>query len=371
MSGQSRYERLEIEIVEGLRRAPGAEPSSELDARILARAHAAVAKAPMRRSQPRWMSLAAGVVVLVGSGLALRIWQQLEHAPSQLDAPPAASAPMPQSSALESTEMLNRADAEESVAADTVSASSEAAAGSDQIGTKRELAAPRNTPATSIPADRGSSAPAPPPMVDDRQRKLAQPFPAETRATGTAAAAPAAPAPAAPKRAPMPAAAAAPVAKPRMEVAEPVLHPAPIAAPPPPPETAASSRSKSYPVGSTPEPERSAKISLQRAAKEELAVPEANMDGTIDVTGTRMPAALSGGSAAAGMAAGNLSEAAKSAPNLADTAAEPFDVAVEDIRQALQQGKLTEARRLLQILRDNYPNRRLPKDLEFADDANH
>lgn len=369
MSGQSRFERLETEIVEGLRRAPGAEPSSELDARILARAHAAVAKAPMRRSQPRWMSLAAGVVVLVGSGLALRIWQQLEHAPSQLDAPPAASAPMPQSRAAESIETPGRKNEAEAVAADTATTSSEGAASLDKIGANREEVAPRNTPAAITLSGHDNSAPAPT-VTDERRQELAQPFPAETGAAGTSATAPAAPAPAAPKRAPMPAAAAAPVAKPRMDVAMPVPPPAPAAAPPPP-EPAVSARSKVYPVISTPEPERAAEISVQRAIKKELTVPAANRDDTINATGTAMPAALSGGSAAADMATGNLSETAKSAPALADAAAEPFDVAVEVIRQALQRGDLTEARRLLQILRENYPNRRLPKDLEFADDANH
>ena len=71
----SRFDKLEVEIVDALRRAPGAEPSADLDARILARAHAAVR--PARRTQPRWMSVAAGLVVLVGSGLAVRIWQQV------------------------------------------------------------------------------------------------------------------------------------------------------------------------------------------------------------------------------------------------------------------------------------------------------
>ena len=86
MNRESRFDQLESQIVEALRRAPGSEPSAELDARIRARAHAALQ--PVRRqTQPRWMALAAGVVVLVGSGLALRIMQQVERAPGGVGAP--------------------------------------------------------------------------------------------------------------------------------------------------------------------------------------------------------------------------------------------------------------------------------------------
>ncbi|HWS28092.1 MAG TPA: hypothetical protein VN259_16135, partial [Xanthomonadales bacterium] len=88
MRPDNRFDRLESDIVDALRRAPGATPSADLDARILARAHAAVST-PKRRPQPIWFSMAAGLVVLVGSGLALRIWQQLEHTPSALDMPAA------------------------------------------------------------------------------------------------------------------------------------------------------------------------------------------------------------------------------------------------------------------------------------------
>lgn len=92
MSSDHRFEALEQQVIEALRRAPGPEPASSLDARILARAHAAVAAPAARRRGPRWLGLAASLMVLVGSGLALQIWRQLEHAPSPLDAPPARTA---------------------------------------------------------------------------------------------------------------------------------------------------------------------------------------------------------------------------------------------------------------------------------------
>lgn len=87
------HESLEQQIVEALRRAPGPEPGAALDAAILARARAAVAQTPRRRPETRWLSLAAGVLVIVGGGLALRIWQQVERMPGPLDAPPSAIAP--------------------------------------------------------------------------------------------------------------------------------------------------------------------------------------------------------------------------------------------------------------------------------------
>jgi RNA polymerase sigma-70 factor (ECF subfamily) len=61
MSRETRFDKLESDIVDALRRAPGAAPSADLDARILARAHAAVAK-PAKRPQPIWFSMAAGLV---------------------------------------------------------------------------------------------------------------------------------------------------------------------------------------------------------------------------------------------------------------------------------------------------------------------
>lgn len=102
------HESLEQQIVEALRRAPGPEPGAALDAAILARARAAVTPTPRRSPGTRWLSLAAGVLVIVGGGLALRIWQQVERMPGPLDAPPAATAPAPPEAA--STSSAAKAD---------------------------------------------------------------------------------------------------------------------------------------------------------------------------------------------------------------------------------------------------------------------
>ena len=62
------------------RLGPHGEPSSALDARILAAAHAAVATQQTRKPKPRWplaMGLAASVVLAVGVAWQLRPLQQL------------------------------------------------------------------------------------------------------------------------------------------------------------------------------------------------------------------------------------------------------------------------------------------------------
>jgi len=93
MSRDSRFDQLEQQILAGLRAADGPEPSISLDLRIRAQAQAAVAKPAQtqaRRVQPRWMSIAAGLVVLVGTGLAIRVSQQVAREPNVLDAPASA-----------------------------------------------------------------------------------------------------------------------------------------------------------------------------------------------------------------------------------------------------------------------------------------
>ncbi|MGE4072518.1 MAG: hypothetical protein AB7E72_15220 [Lysobacterales bacterium] len=346
MSGNSRFERLENEIVDALRRAPGAEPSADLDARILARAHAAVAKAPQRRSQPRWMSLAAGVVVLVGSGLALRIWQQLEHEPSRLDAPPAVSAPAPMEADHAADDNFMRSaekrSAENAGFAEGSTLDSEVAA--DRSAAAKP-AAPQPQPRSPAPqtSSTAASGPAPAAKSDDRGRRDAQPFPAEL--------APKAPA-VRQQEAVGQIVVAAPPTEPRAEpVTAQKLAPAPAAAPPVP-----------YAVieeAMAPEAKR------EHLSKE---MPS-DRDASTGAAGLRMPAELSGGRA--NDASSKLSGAADAPAAMADKAIDAFDSIVEEAREALKRGDMDRARRLIQTLRQDYPKRELPQDLRFADDANH
>jgi hypothetical protein len=82
-----RYDALEAEILAALRRAPGPEPSAELDARILARSRRR-GGGLLRPS--RLTAIAATVLVLAGGGVALRLAQQVETVPAALQAPPPA-----------------------------------------------------------------------------------------------------------------------------------------------------------------------------------------------------------------------------------------------------------------------------------------
>jgi hypothetical protein len=335
----SRFDKLEVEIVDALRRAPSAQPSAELDARILARAHAAVR--PVRRSQPRWMSVAAGLVVLVGSGLALRIWQQVEHAPTALDAPPAASQPAATAPATggaaptdgyadqatppsEADRMSAREAAgpaqERQEAVNAVSISAE---------TRRPalLAEPEKARAQSVPAIADVSKPG---------ADLAHPFPAQAPAPG------AAPPPAA-RPASAPAAAPPPPAEPAPQLAaEPAM--APPAAPPAPAPAAAAAAPA---------------ITGAMAKSEALAQPMAEeaLVGADDRVG------------AARSAAGTLArDAAGTESKLADQAIDPWTAAIDALRRARDSGDDDSARRVLESLRRDFPQRELPEDLAaYAD----
>ncbi|WP_395791427.1 hypothetical protein [Aquimonas sp.] len=90
-------------MAEALRRLPAAEPSAELDARILALAHAALATAPAvtRRSprpRSRWLAMGsvAGAVLAAGIG-----WQLAEHGPGSVEPAPAPRESQTRSAALE------------------------------------------------------------------------------------------------------------------------------------------------------------------------------------------------------------------------------------------------------------------------------
>ncbi len=323
----SRFDKLEVEIVDALRRAPGAEPSADLDARILARAHAAVR--PVRRSQPRWMSVAAGLVVLVGSGLALRIWQQVGHAPTALDAPPASSqpaatapaaggaapsngyadqvAPPSEADSMAAREATGPAQARQE-AANAVSISAE---------TRRPalLAEPEKARAQSVPAPADASKPG---------ADLARPFPAQAPAPAAVAVPP-------------------PPAEPAPQLAtEPAM--APPAAPPAP--TPAASSAAPAVTGAMAKSEALA----QPMAEEALA-------GADDMVG------------AARAAAGTLARDTPDAESkLADQAIDPWTAAIDALRRARDSGDDAAARRVLESLHRDFPQRELPEDLAaYAD----
>jgi len=346
MSGNTRFERLENEIVDALRRAPGAEPSADLDARILARAHAAVAKAGPRRSQPRWMSLAAGVVVLVGSGLALRIWQQLEHEPNRLDAPPAVSAPAP----MAADQVVDghfapgaeKRSAEHAGFADGSSLDSEAAASPSAPAKPAAQQAQPLSPAPQTPST-AASGPTPAAKADDRARRDAQPFPAE----------------AAPKAA----------AVRQQETVGQIVAPAPTRGPRAEPVTAqklAPAPASAAPAPYTVAEEAMAPVSKREGVSKEI---QRERDASAGAASPRMPAALNGGRDNA--ASNQLSGATDAPAVMADEAINAFDSIVDEAREALKRGDMDRARHLIQTLRQDYPQRELPQDLRFVDDANH
>lgn len=321
----SRFDKLEVEIVEALRRAPGAEPSADLDARILARAHAAVR--PVRRTQPRWMSVAAGLVVLVGSGLALRIWQQVEHAPSALDAPPAAirpAAPAAEGAAAPDAGQLDQA---------APTSEADRMASMEAAGAALE----RQEAANAVPVNADTRRPA---LLTEPEKSRLQSAPA-TADAGAPGADPARPFPA---QAPLPAAAPAPPppAEPAPQLAaEPVVLAPPAAPPAPAPAATAAAPA----------------VTGVMAKREALAQPMAEeaLAGADDMVG------------AARSAAGSLArDAAES--KLADQAIDPWTAAIDALRAARDTGDDAAARRVLDGLRRDFPSRALPEDLAaYAD----
>lgn len=333
MSGDTRFDKLEGEIVAALRRAPGAEPSADLDARIRARAHAAVAK-PARRPQPIWFSMAAGLVVLVGSGLALRIWQQVEHAPSALDAPaPAATAPAAQVSEGAS------ADAAQMESAGAASADRAEPARIEQAPVVAAPAKPSEPPAAELRRDQAALEPkreamsglsANAEMADSiLPAPQARPFPAEPapalaapeEAAATASSAP----PASAKVAPPPASLPPPVAAP-------AAAPAPMQAP-----TADLDKISTQPAG----------------AGQDDAIQARSVEGAV-VPGAAAKAADGperDGAPARQRAAGE------------DQVADPYARALAAVRDAIAAGDIDQARQLARDLRRDYPERELPEDI--------
>jgi hypothetical protein len=295
--------------------------------------------------------MAAGLVVLVGSGLALRIWQQLEHAPSALDAPrptassqaPAAAAPAsssddaaaaPMGAAAESSERdaPARAQAETAVFAPAKPADQPRMA---QPGTelRREQALIESK--QEAMNDLGAS-----PKIADPMLSIpdARPFPAEPAAVITLQEE----APTAASRAPMPAADR-------------------VAPPPPPPAPAAAPPVWSAPAAPPP--------AQAPAADSDIAQPASA--GQIQATKAR----ASEGAAIAGRDAAAADELELDAAGERQRAAgevahdEAFSVAVAAVREAIAAGDVERARRLATELRRDYPQHEFPTDVLALVDA--
>lgn len=355
MSRDNRFDRLESDIVDALRRAPGASPSADLDARILARAHAAVA-APKRRPQPIWLSMAAGLTLLVGSGLALRIWQQVEHAPSALDMP-AAKVSAPAKSA---------ADAD-SAAGPAVS--STAASGEDSVHQRQQeapvLEEKRSELARSAPmaASRAPEQQA----LELRHENLAGAAAKLESASGLAASPElpdqildAAPKPAAPRpfpAEPAPIVATAPAATMAIEQAPAREAPAELPAAPPA-EIAAAPVAAPAPAAAVASADDLGVIDLAKPLSQPGA--DASSAAGIAVTG-----ALAGGSE--GLAKRDRAEEADQAAAATgeDGPGDVYANRLAAVRKAIAAGDQTQARRLLAELRRQFPQRELPKDLRI------
>jgi len=332
MSRETRFDKLESTVVDALRRAPGVEPSADLDRRILARAHAAVAK-PAKRPQPIWFSMAAGLVVLVGSGLALRIWEQVERAPSVLDVPPpAASTPVADDGAAAADSVPTDADRERS--GEGASPKREqplpaAAPAERRLPTQPGAQLRRENIATESRLDSLSDLSANAPVADvvmPTAAPAARPFPAEP-----------APAISAEETAPMAAGIAA---------SSEMVAPAPPAAPPPPTQ-----------------PPAAAKVGVARAE----AVAE--LDSAKSRAADGAVAAAAASSAGRDFASPTKPVVDEDRERQSETTIEPqstdhFAIAVAAIRAAVTRGDRSTARTLALALQREYPERELPDDLQ-------
>lgn len=386
MSRDARFDQLEAEIVAALRRAPGDEPSAELDARIRARAHAAVA-ATTRRTQPRWLAAAAGLVVLVGSGLALRIMQQVERPPGPLDAPmqsvPAPTASGPQERAGTATEADQTAGAmpadselvrppepdsqviPEATTVAPIQADPEPAA--DKLRSSvGELAAPAAKAASSAPA---SPKPEPDSAEQSRMRREpAKPFPATSDARSEVApatpievapiAAPPAPAPPPPPPASMDDGYA------RESIAADTA--APADAPAPPLQEEAKARSEPFEIRDR-DAQPGADSNSARRADAEVRANAAQLDERAAAGAlARPPRATTGVQAAPGLTSEDAVppqefesvDAATAARRAAD-----YELRVDAIGAALKRGERNHARELAAALERDFPEATLPRTL--------
>ncbi len=340
MSRETRLDKLESDIVGALRRAPGAEPSAELDARIRARAHAAVAK-PAKRPQPFWFSMAAGLVVLVGSGLALRIWQQVEHAPTALDAPPAASSPQPAA-----TTPARRDESMPAPAGVAAESSERAAARAQSESNTLAPAKPTDSPGF---AQSGAELRREQALIESKRKAMsdlvagpetadsllppqqARPFPAE-------------PAPIIAAEEPVSATASS----------APVAAVENFAAPPAEPVGAARAPSApATPSAQAPAAIADAGVALPESVAQVQAAKLSASEGT--ATASRDAAATD---------AAELDSDGERQRALADVADDPaFAAGVAAVRAAVAAGEIERARQLAATLRRDHPRRELPEDV--------
>ena len=394
MSRDARFDQLEAEIVAALRRAPGVEPSADLDARIRARAHAAVASSA-RRTQPRWLAVAAGLMVLVGSGLALRIMQQVDRAPSPLDEPvqsvpaPAAiespkraavatEADQAAGEALDEAELARPQAASPVLIPDVITAPAVVidVPSADKLSTPvGELAAP--------PAESPSSATASPDQVvtseySRMRRESPKPFPGAIDAQSGPASAPPAPVTVAPMTAPEP-------------TTVPGKMPAP-AAPPPPPiaaddgyarESVAGDTAMSADAPASPRQEEFKTRAEPFEARDRDAQPGADPSPARRADAEVRPNArqLDERAAAGALASPPRATGVQAAPGLASQAAAPsqefeavdtataarraadYELRLDAIHKALERGERKQARELAAALERDFPEATLPRAL--------
>jgi len=189
----------EAELAKRLHALPGGLPGPELDARIRARAHAAVA-ARRRPVRPWLWGLSSAAVAVLAVGLFWKAGLPPDGLDREDGAPAAASAPQP---APQSTAEMHFEEAPA-----RTDAAHKAQAAPAQRDDGRPVAAPAAEPAAPPPADAGRAdgfAPAPPPP--------APPAPSARR-----------PLPEPERRLRSPASAVAPTTAPEREAAEAVLY---------------------------------------------------------------------------------------------------------------------------------------------------
>lgn len=309
------YDALEAQVLAALRRAPGPEPSPELDARILARSQ--------RRGggmfrPSRLTAIAATVLVLAGGGVALRLAQQVDTVPPALQ-PPAPLAP-------------DSKAAQSAAATDAAAPSAPPAAATDATSA-REAA---RVPATRALDGQGQGQPEGQGVQANRQDAPQAANEREERGEArlarlqeTVATTPPAPPAPPPPEVTAPVAAASP-----MQVAPP--------APPAPPAPAVATA-----PGFTPDP---------APAKPALPALESPAGADAGKEASREPVAQS-------MEAAATAPSADAALVKRDVATTPEDL-LGEIRQLIAAGRRDEARAQLTRLRTEYPEFLVPAEIQ-------
>ena len=279
------------------RLCPHGEPSPALDARILAAAHDAVARSQARRQRRRWpvaFGIAASLALAVGIAWQLRPLPQA--AIDRSEAPAAASA---------------QTTSQPAAAADASMASTTATADATAIAPQADAAATTSMPATEASRESAkamkSTAPAPPPPVEQSPEPdivLDNPEPATEAAAQSA-----------------------PVAAPRAFSVQP---------PPAVPATSAKRQSAA----------EAADAAANAAAN---ALPETDTLDRLQATGTSEAAASD--------------EPGTDVPPATMTSPEARDAWLARIRELFVAGNLDAARASLREFRHRYPDAPLPDDL--------